>query len=161
MDCLRERIKVLSRTHLSISILFVLLFWNFAGNQVIFAFFVIVGTFLPDIDSKYSRLGKRKSLRIFQFFVKHRSIIHSFTFLFLVTGIILMVFPPATFGFFVGYGSHLVADGFTKEGIKPFYPFDLHLSGIMKTGGLIETAFFAIVSCVDVFLFLYKVFGVV
>jgi len=135
---------MLIRTHLAITLLFVLALLSRVEHQIIFVIVALVATFIPDIDSRYSTIGKNKINRIFQFFTKHRGIIHSFTFLFLLTLIFLFFVPVIAFPFFLGYSLHLLADSFTIEGIQPFYPIKAKSHGVLETGG--RTEFFILIA---------------
>ena len=129
---------MLIKTHLAIIIFFILLFIPAVGNKMIFPVVALIATFLPDIDSRFSTIGKKPIIRILNFFTKHRGMIHSFTFLLSLTIILVLVFPVAAFGFFLGYGLHLLADSFTLQGIRPFYPFKKKSEGRLRTGSLLE-----------------------
>ena len=133
---------MLIRTHLSITLFFVLLFISIVEYKLAFVSVALLATFIPDADSKFSTLGKRKSLRILQFFIKHRGMMHSFSFLVLVTLVLVLFFPIISLGFFLGYGTHLIADSFTVQGIRPFYPLKKKSYGRIKTGKRTETIVF-------------------
>ena len=148
---------MLIRTHLAITAFFVLILLSFVEHKLIFIVFALVATYLPDLDSRHSRLGHKKIARILQFFTKHRGLIHSFTFLFLATFLLALFFPIASLGFFVGFASHLVADSFTPEGIKPFYPWKRVSNGSVVTGGFLERGVLISFVVIDFILILGKV----
>lgn len=125
---------MLIKTHIAITVFGILLLLLSVEHKIIFIVVALFATFLPDIDSRYSVIGKRKFNRILQFFTKHRGITHSFVFLIALTLILLLVLPVVALGFFLGYGLHLFADSFTINGITPFYPLSRK-----KTGGFIVT----------------------
>ncbi|MFZ1970759.1 MAG: metal-dependent hydrolase [Candidatus Nanoarchaeia archaeon] len=133
---------MLIRTHLAITLLFVLLFFQSISNKILFIGIALVATFLPDIDSRNSKIGKLKIFRPLQFLFGHRGFIHSFTFLFLITLLFVFLIPIIVFPFFLGYGLHLLADSLTIQGIKPFYPFGGIYSSKIKTGGRVEIIIF-------------------
>ena len=133
---------MLIRTHLLITLFFVLIFLSSVENKVVFAVVALIATFIPDIDTKFSKLGKRKVFRPLQFFVSHRGFLHSFVFLGLVSFIFYLFLPIVMLGFALGYGSHLVADSLTIQGIKPFYPFKRRWHWRIKTGGKLEVVLF-------------------
>ncbi len=147
---------MLFRTHLIIGLFFILLFFSYIHNPFLFLPVSLLSTLIPDIDTKFSKIGKIKLFRIFNFFMKHRGIIHSFTFLFLVSFFILLFFKEILLPFVFGYSLHLILDSFTIKGIKPFYPVKKRIKGKIKTGGLIETSIFVIFLFVDLFIFLTK-----
>lgn len=129
---------MLIRTHLSITLFFILIFISVVEYKFAFVLVAFLATFIPDADSKFSTLGKNKSLRILQFFVRHRGMMHSFSFLILITLFFVLFFPIISLGFFLGYGLHLLADSFTVRGIKPFYPLKKKSSWKIRTGGRSE-----------------------
>jgi len=148
---------MLIRTHYAITLFFVLLFWNSVNDKLVFLLVAMIATVLPDIDSRFSSIGRKKIARVLQFFTKHRGIIHSFTFLILITIGLVFVFPIVAFGFFLGYGFHLLADSFTKDGITPFYPYKIKSRGSLTTGGRIEIIVLISFLFLDIFLILQKI----
>jgi len=148
---------MLIRTHLAITLFFILFFIESVESKMIFVFVSLLSTLIPDIDSKNSTLGNRKIFRPLQFFLKHRGIIHSFTFLILVSFAFVLFLPVLAFPFFLGYSSHLVADSFTQRGIRPFYPFKKNISGRVRTGGKVEVSVFTLFVLGDLFLFVLRI----
>ena len=144
------------KTHIAISVFFILLFFSKVQHQIPFVLITLFTAVLPDVDSKFSSLGKKKIFRILQFFVKHRGILHSFTFLIFVTLFFALFFPIISLPFFLGYSSHLIADSFTIEGIFPFYPLKKKSFGKIREGGKIETIVLILFVFVDVALFLIQ-----
>ena len=135
-----------------ITLFFVLLFFQYLQNPVTFLIVSIFATMIPDIDNKFSRVGHYKLSRIFNFFVKHRGITHSFSFLFIVSFFIFLFFKEILFVFVLGYSSHLLADSLTIRGIMPLYPLKKRLRGKIKTGGIIENLIFVIFLSGNLFL---------
>jgi len=135
---------------------FVLLFISVVEYKFAFVLVALFATFIPDADSKFSTLGKRKSLRILQFFIKHRGVMHSFSFLILVTLVLVLFFPIISLGFFLGYGIHLLADSFTVQGIRPFYPLKKKSYGRIKTGKRSETIVFVFFLVGNLMLLMWK-----
>lgn len=133
---------MLIRTHLLITLFFVLVLFSSVENKVVFVVVALIATFIPDIDTKFSKLGKKKVFRPLQFFVSHRGFLHSFIFLALISLIFYLFLPIVMLGFVLGYGLHLLADSFTIQGIKPFYPFKRRLHWKIKTGGKLEVVIF-------------------
>jgi len=150
---------MLIKTHLSITLFFVLVLLSKVEHKFWFVTIALIATFIPDVDSRYSTLGRKKINRVLQFFTKHRGIIHSFTFLILITFGLLCFVPVLALGFFLGYSSHLLADSFTKEGIIPFYPWKKKSCGIVKTGGKLETGILVGFLIVDLTLIIKMVVG--
>ena len=148
---------MLIRTHLAITLFFILLLLPVIDAKLVFVGVALLATFIPDIDSRFSTIGQKKIARLLQIFTKHRGMIHSFTFLLTITLVLVLFFPVVALGFFLGYASHLFADSFTKEGIAPFWPLKQRTSGFIRTGGYIETIFFVSLILIDILalLFLY------
>jgi membrane-bound metal-dependent hydrolase YbcI (DUF457 family) len=142
---------MLVRTHLTATLLGILLLINSVEHKIIFVIAAFVATFIPDIDTAYSKLGKHKLFAPLRIFVRHRGFIHSFSFLILFTLILMLIFPTIALGFFLGYSLHLFFDSFTIEGIFPFYPWNKKISGKIKTAGKIEVGLFLILVLVDLF----------
>ena len=151
---------MLIRTHIAISVLAVFLLIGAVENKIIFFVAAIIATFIPDIDSNVSSIGRIKILRPIQFFLKHRGITHSFTFLFLITLFLVLFFPIVALGFFVGYALHLFADSFTIEGIQFFYPLRKRVAGKIKTGGKIEMSIFIFFVLVNLLLLAFKLVSI-
>ena len=151
---------MLIHTHLSITLFFVLLFISSVESKLAFVLVALLATFIPDIDSKFSKIGKRKIFRILQFFVKHRGVMHSFIFLSLITLFLVLFFPIIALPFFLGYSLHLFADSFTIKGIKPFYPWKKVSLGKIRTGGKSEVFIFVVFIVLDLFLLFAKIFSI-
>jgi len=143
---------MLIKTHLSITLFFVLLFLSAVEQKFIFVVIALIATFIPDIDSRFSKFGRPKIARLLQFFTRHRGVIHSFTFLILITFFLVLFFPVIALPFFLGYGLHLFADSFTVDGITPFYPLRAKSKGIIRTGGKSEVSVLVFFIIADLFL---------
>lgn len=148
---------MLIRTHLAITSCAILFLLPFVEYKTIFVVVALIATFIPDVDSRFSSVGQKRIARVLQFFTKHRGIIHSFTFLILITFLLVLYFPIISLGFFLGYGLHLFADSFTCEGIQPFYPLKTRSSGILRTGGKTEISIFVIFVILDLFLLVWRI----
>lgn len=150
------------KTHLLISIFGILIFvkfFNSIESKILFSFVVIIATFIPDIDSRFSKLGKKKFFRPIQFFIGHRGIFHSFTFLLIVFILLFFWKPLVAFGFLTGYGLHIFSDGLTRTGIYPFWPFKTKFKGFIKTGGIFEGFLFIIFLVLDAFLLVLNIYS--
>ena len=143
---------MLIRTHLALTLIAILLLVDKVEAKYIFVSVALIATFIPDIDTAYSKLGKSKIFRPLQFFIRHRWFIHSFSFLFLIILILILFYPVASLGFFVGYGLHIFLDAFSIDGIKPFYPWGKTSSWRIRTGGKLEFGLFLILILIDLFL---------
>ncbi|MEK6817389.1 MAG: metal-dependent hydrolase [Nanoarchaeota archaeon] len=149
---------MLIKTHLTITLFFVLILLPFVSHKIIFIVIALLATYIPDMDSNNSKLGRKIIFRPLQFFVKHRGAFHSFTFLFLITFIFLMFIPIIALGFFIGYASHLFADSLTINGIIPFFPWKRKISWKIRTGSLTEKILFFILLIVNLFLIVRYIF---
>jgi inner membrane protein len=141
---------MLLRTHLALAVLLIILFIPYVDEKLIFTVIVILSACVPDIDSKFSSWGRHLILRPLQLIVKHRGVLHSLTFAIFAAVAIAIFWPVASFGFFIGYSTHLIADSFTKEGIQPFWPLKGKSHGFIVTGGRIEETFFIFLIFLDV-----------
>lgn len=148
---------MLIKTHLAIIVFFILLLIPIVENKFVFVSIALIATFIPDIDSRFSKLGQRKIFRPLQFFVHHRGIFHSFIFLIVITGFFALFLPVIAFGFFLGYGVHLLVDSFNIDGITPFYPFKKKSSGKIRTGGRVETSIFVFFVLANLFLLVFRI----
>ena len=146
---------MLFRTHLIIAIFFILLFIHQIPNPIIFLIVTIFATAIPDIDTKFSKIGKH--FKILNFFMKHRGIIHSFTFLFIIGIFIFFFAREILIPFVFGYSLHLLLDGITINGVRLFYPLKFRMKGRIKTGKIIENILFAVFLAGDLFL-VFKLF---
>lgn len=143
---------MLLKTHLAFAILLILIFLQQVQSKFIFIIMILISTIIPDLDFNNSRFGKYLIFKPLQIFVKHRGIIHSFSFAIFAAFILAVFWPISCFGFFVGYSAHLICDSFTKKGIQPFWPLKFKSSGILKTGGRIEEGIFIGLIIVNVIL---------
>jgi len=144
---------MLLKTHIMFAIFFILLFVQHVNDKMIFIAMVLVASVLPDLDTGFSSYGRHLIFRPLQFFVKHRGVIHSFTTAVVLSVLIAVYWPVASFGFFIGYSVHLILDSFTREGIQPFWPFKWKSSGPLTSGGRIEEILFLSFIFVNVMLF--------
>lgn len=143
---------MLIRTHLAITLCFALFFIPFVRYPFLFLLVALLATYIPDIDSKKSKIGNHWYLRPFQWIARHRGFVHSFSFLFLMAFVFVLFVPFLALPFFLGYSSHLVADSFTVRGIKPFFPLRGISQGNITTGGVNEFNVFIFFILIDIIL---------
>jgi len=133
---------MLFATHILLGILVFLLFANFfSGNEILFLFFILLGSVLPDIDEKHSKAAQWTGLlgSILSFFSKHRGFFHSLFFVVLATMLVKYLFSNYyAWALFLGLISHLLGDSLTKRGVPAAYPFSFRIKGFLKTNGLGE-----------------------
>ena len=145
---------MLLRTHLAIAILGILILSPFISDKIIFVGMAVFGTILVDLDSPSSLFGKIIIFRPFQLFLRHRGIMHSILFGVLLSLVFAMFYPVLAFGFFTGFALHLVVDSFTREGVKPFWPFKTRTRGFITTGGMVESILFLSIIAIDIIVFI-------
>lgn len=151
---------MLFRTHIAAAIFLILLFLSKIEHKISFVLVLFAAAVIPDIDTRFSKVGKKKIFRLLQFFVKHRGLFHSFLFLIFITLILVLFIPVVSLPFFIGYSSHLMLDSFTVEGVYPFYPFKKRIFGSIKTSGKNEIILLIIITLICVAMIIAKVFSV-
>jgi membrane-bound metal-dependent hydrolase YbcI (DUF457 family) len=144
------------RTHIALTVLFIILLISRIENGIIFSAVALAATFIPDVDTKFSTLGKKKIFRPVQMFMKHRGAFHSFTVLFVLTLILALFVPIIALPFFLGYGMHIFLDSFTVDGIAPFYPYKKRIYGAVKNGSKPENFIFMSFILVDLAILLFR-----
>jgi len=150
------------KTHLAITFLFILIFIphiSHLSHKILFFVVVLISSILPDIDIRYSTLGKNKLARPLQLFVKHRDFVHSFTFCLILTLILVFLYPILALSFFIGYSIHLFIDSFTPEGIAFFWPYKLKSKGRIKTGSMVDKSLFLIFLVLDIIALIFIIIG--
>lgn len=135
---------MLWRTHLVIALAVALLLLPYVTHKILFIPIILLASFLPDIDAPNSNIGGRMIFKPLHWVFSHRGFIHSYTLCALVSLLFAFFYPQFALPFFLGYSSHLIADSFTIEGILPFWPIKQRVSGIVRTGGLLEKQIFII-----------------
>jgi len=142
-------------THLAFGLLFALLALTFIhpANKYVFIAIVVLAALLPDIDHENSKINSKiPGLKFVAKIFGHRGILHS-VWIPLALWIILDVGFNSRYGsaVFIGYLSHLVADGLTKMGINMVHPLkQLRIQGFIETGSVVEhlVFLFVCVGCV-------------
>src|SRR3989338_751826 len=146
-------------THLAIAFFVLMLIrFNLTIDNIFIAVFLI-SSLLPDIDSEQSFIGKRTKpfSRIIQWLAKHRGFIHSLNFCLRISLILVFIFPKAVIPFFFGYSLHLFADGFTKAGVRIFYPLKFKLKGFLRVGSFTEKLIFVLFLIIDMIFLLMQI----
>ncbi|VVB83456.1 LexA-binding, inner membrane-associated putative hydrolase [uncultured archaeon] len=151
---------MLARTHIAAAVFFTLLLFSDSPNIFLFLPVSILASLLPDADTRFSKIGKWKIFRIFNFFVKHRGISHSLIFLFAISCLTFVLFREILLPFILGYSLHLFLDCLTIQGMRLFYPSKLKIRGFIKTGRTAEFLVFIIFFAGSLFLILNKFFTI-
>lgn len=129
-----------NKTHLAIGIFFMLFFVSRVVYKLPYVVVFLIAILLPNLDRfisirrLFSRSGKGAE--------RKRGLFHSFTFCFIITAIFTWFYPIGAFPFFLAYGTHLITDSWTVEGIKPFWPFKYTSKGSVKNGGSLDQMIF-------------------
>ena len=139
------------KTHLSLGVLAGLFFMRQFSLEDPWIFLAIVGfsSIFPDIDTKNSWIGKRfKPISwLFSLLFGHRKIFHSILFaLFIFIVLYFLTIGYIAAAFLIGYVVHILVDGFTVNGIKPFYPFSkFEIKGFLRSGDLMDNLLFFLI----------------
>src|SRR3989338_4298642 len=135
---------MLFHTHLLLGVALFLLASLFFPElySVISLLFVLFGSILPDIDERNSKMNQWSGIlgRVIAFFFKHRGFFHSLPFLAIPAGLLWYAgFWKYGLALSVGFFAHLIGDGITPMGIRPFYPFSSKVfRGPIRVGGMME-----------------------
>ncbi len=146
------------KTHMAIAVFAVLFLVEHTVYKYSFIAVTLLASFIPDIDSGFSTMGKWNIFRPIQFFTKHRGVIHSFTLCIILSFLLAWFWPIYALPFFLGYALHLLADSFTVEGIRPFWPLKKMSQGSLRVGGPLEHVLFAGFCIIDLVLFIGLIF---
>jgi membrane-bound metal-dependent hydrolase YbcI (DUF457 family) len=130
------------RTHVVLALVVGLALLESVTHRVSFLPLLILATLLPDLDTANSYLGKHSVFRPFQWFTRHRGLLHSLTFCFVASAVFAFFVPVVALPFFLGYGLHLFADSMTVEGIRPLWPAKWETRGLLHTGSAAEAGIF-------------------
>ena len=114
--------------------------------------FILFATAFVDIDISSSKIGKVWIFRPLQWVTRHRGVIHSLLAALLISGLVGSFNLWAGFGFLVGYISHLVADCFTKSGVRLFWPLKFKIKGFVHSGKTIEDVIFVLLLLSNIFI---------
>ena len=146
---------MLLRTHLAISFAIAFYFVNFVSHEFWFISVVLLSGILPDFLHRFFSINNISDK--FQIKEPQGGIFHTYTFCVLVSIIMLFIHPFAAvlaLPFFIGYSFHLLADSFTKRGIRPFWPIKTVSSGMVDSGGKVETSIFFVFVVLSIIFFL-------
>ena len=143
---------MLFKTHMVFSLALYFLLVYFIAMPFYVLIFVLLATAFVDIDIKNSKAGNRWYLRPFQFFTRHRGMLHGLFPALLLSLIIASFSHWAGFGFFVGYVSHLFLDSLTKSGVALLWPFGWKIKGFVKSGGIGEQVLFVLLLLGNIFI---------
>ena len=137
------------KTHLAIGFFISILMLQFfeIEKQLIFVFFVVLASVIPDIDITTSKVGKKtKPISwILQFLFGHRGIVHSIfmpIFLYMLLTFIGLG-KTVAMGVFIGYFIHLFADAMTRQGVMFLAPISIvKISGPIRSNGIFDYLIF-------------------
>ena len=139
---------MLAKTHFAFGFLAALLLVPIFNpvDKILFFAIVLIGALLPDIDTPNSTISHKVPVLpwLIKMISRHRGIFHS-VWMCLAISVPLAYFVAPVYGvaMAVGYVSHLLSDGFTKEGINFIHPLgQLRLAGFIETGKTGELVLF-------------------
>jgi len=125
---------MLNKTHIAVGAFFMLFFMHKVVHVGTYFIVFAIATLLPNMDRFISfKLFKGKGI-----ITRKRGFFHSFTFCLIVTALLSWFFPVAAFPFFLAYGTHLIVDSWTVDGIIPFWPLRYSAKGSVRQGGKVE-----------------------
>ncbi|MBS3095761.1 metal-dependent hydrolase [Candidatus Woesearchaeota archaeon] len=138
------------KTHMAFGVLLGLIAMEyFDVNKYMFIGAAVFGSLFVDVDEASSYMGKRTwpVSNMVELFFGHRGIFHSIWMAGLIfLGFYLFGLLNIGIGFLIGYGSHLIADMMTVEGVRIFYPLSkFSIRGFARTDGIFEKIFFTLV----------------
>ena len=138
---------MMARTHMAIGFLVGLISLPLMKpeNGVLFLALIVFSSILPDIDHKGSTINRIFPVtKITAVFFKHRGFFHSgFPIVGILVGTSIIGFINIGIPLAIGYGSHLVSDGFTRMGVNFLHPISKFvLKGPVITGGWMEHGVF-------------------
>ena len=116
---------------------------------------------MPDIDHPKSKLGRKLKILSYpiNFIFGHRGLFHSLFIALSSSFLIWIIFGDYYIPFFIGFLSHLIADGITKQGIDFTYPFNFFkVTGMIKTGSFIEKVIFLLLIVINGYLIFRLIF---
>lgn len=147
---------MLKRTHLALGLAVGLYFVpHIKNSKLFFLALVLVASLIPDIESGFAAPRRQKlfSLQPTNWIFHKNRLLHTYTFLILVTAVLVFFYPVIGFPFFLGYSFHLFLDSFSSAGIRPFWPFKVKSTGSIVPGGRIDKILFYVFVIFDVALF--------
>ncbi len=106
------------------------------SNLVLLVAVLAVATLGADLDHPASKLGRRAPW--IGWILGHRTLFHSVWFAALLASLLWNWHRLIAAGFVLGWGGHLLLDGFTKSGIAPLWPLPWKIRGPVRVGGLAE-----------------------
>lgn len=148
---------MLNKTHIAIGAFFMLFFISKVVHVWTYVIVFAVAALLPNID----RIISLRALKIFSRggnAPRKRGFFHSFTFCLAVAALLTWFFPTMAFPFFLAYGTHLIVDSWTIEGIIPFWPLRYTSKGSVKSGGSVEQMIFYIFVIADIVMIWFRFF---
>ncbi|MDP3640004.1 MAG: metal-dependent hydrolase [Nanoarchaeota archaeon] len=138
---------MLFHTHILAGIAFFFFLSNFFPAAKLWLFLgILLGSILPDIDEQHSKVNRWAGMVgiLIAFFAKHRGFFHSLPCFLGLTFLLQVLGQPALgWGLLLGYASHIILDGLTRQGIAPFWPFSSwKVRGPFRVGSFAEQLFF-------------------
>ena len=133
---------MLGRTHFLFGLLLGILHY-FSGAPFWTIFLIPIFSLLMDVDEKHSYVGRKAKVVGWAFM--HRGFFHSIWFIILSVLIAREISNHLAASVLIAYIGHLLLDGVTKAGIRPFWPLRLRLSGPVRVGKWEEHVFLILI----------------
>ena len=153
---------MLAKTHALFSFLLgsIFLYYFEIPYQAIFLILIVLSSYLPDIDTPQSKLGKSLFFISYplKFIFGHRKLFHSIFIPLILFGLLANFLDLFYLGLaiFLGYFTHLIGDAFSKEGIMFLYPISkFKLNGFFKVGGNFEMFLASLFLIIDFLIILF------
>jgi|TARA_B100001971_G_C18145067_1_gene512603 inner membrane protein len=149
-------------THLAFGLLVSLLSINFFNiqNKLLFVLIAILFSIFPDIDERKSKIGREHKIisTIINFIFGHRGFFHAIYIPLILYFIFYYINNEIGIAILTGYFSHLLADGLTKNGIRPLYPIiNKKINGPIKTNSILEKTLFLIIIILILYVLLISI----
>ncbi len=156
---------MLAKTHALFSLFLGIIFLVYfdISYPIVFILLMVLASYLPDIDSPKSKLGKKLFFISYpiKFIFGHRKLFHSIFLPLILFGV--FYYFDLNFiglGIFFGYLSHLIGDALSKEGIMFLYPLSkFRVKGFFRVGGKIEAVLMSLLFTVDLIAILMYFLG--
>jgi len=152
---------MLRKTHLNFAIFIylILLYKNIISFSIIGIIILLISATIPDIDSEYSKIG-RKSKIISKSF-KHRGFFHSIIFGIGIYLILISYNLSFSREFIIGYFSHILLDMFNYKPTQILWPFKINHKGFIKTNSFTEKLIFIFLLVVNTYLVIMFLSGLI
>jgi len=142
---------MLARTHFVFGVLTGVVLAPFVAKDQpwLFTGLVAFASLLPDVDHIDSTINKLFPVtKLFALLFKHRGFFHSIYPAAIIYGLLWWAgLPFYGLALAIGYVSHLISDCLTLDGVDLLYPLlRIRVEGFVRTGTMMETLFFVVIT---------------